>query len=82
MAPRAAVRRTIGNRSELRLVNPDDQSLYADMRAAIRGDRERAERRTQKTRSDPLSPSRPDTSRPRYFAGVRRIFGGRRKSDG
>jgi hypothetical protein len=65
----------------------DDQSLYADMRAAIRGDRERAERRAEKKGSTPPSTSppatllatpAPATSGRRRFAGMRRLFGGRR----
>jgi hypothetical protein len=59
-------------------MNPDDQSLYAEMRAAIRGDRERAERRTEKKRSNPPSTSPPAISATRRFTGVRRLFGGRR----
>jgi hypothetical protein len=60
-------------------VNPDEQSLYADMRAAIQGDRERAEKRAaQNKRTDPVPTPPAETPEPRRFAGVRRLFGGRR----
>jgi hypothetical protein len=65
-------------RRELRVMNRDDQSLYAEMRAAIRGDRERAARRAEKKRSNLPSTSPPAISAPRRFDGVRRLFGGRR----
>jgi hypothetical protein len=60
-------------------VNPDDQSLYADMRAAIQGDRERAERRrAQEKRSDPVPAPPPERDDPPRRTGLRRLFGGRR----
>jgi hypothetical protein len=55
----------------------DEQSLYAEMRAAIRADRERAEKRAMEKRSTPPSPPPPDPPTPRRFAGVRGLFGGR-----
>ena len=61
---------------ELRVMNPEDQSLYADMRAAIRGDRERAEKRAEKKETSRLSTAPSDPRRARRFAGVRRLFGG------
>jgi hypothetical protein len=60
-------------------VNEDDQSLYAEMRAAIRGDRERAERRanraTETKRVEPeLTPPPQDASPPRRGGRLRRLF--------
>jgi hypothetical protein len=61
-------------------VNPDEKSLYADMRAAIQGDRERAEKRAaQNKRADPIpTPPLEIPPEPQRFAGIRRLFGGRR----
>jgi hypothetical protein len=69
-------------------MNPEDDSLYADMRAAIRADRERAQRRAEQKASNPVSTSPaspPPASRspaappkPRLFESVRRLFGDRR----
>jgi hypothetical protein len=63
-------------------MNSDEQSLYAEMRAAIQGDRERAEQRAQKQRTDPPPAPPPpaplpETPEPRRFAAVRRLLGGR-----
>jgi hypothetical protein len=62
--------------------SPDDETLYAEMRAAIRGDRERAEKRAaekQPERQPP--PSEPPTAaEPPRVGGIRRLFGSRRSS--
>jgi hypothetical protein len=61
-------------------VDPDEKSLYADMRAAIQGDRERAEKRAaQNKRTEPVPTPPPETPpEPQRLAGIRRLFGGRR----
>jgi hypothetical protein len=67
-------------------MNPEDQSLYAEMRAAIRGDRERAEKRAEAkesnraepTEGDRVATTEPAPPSPGRFGGVRRLFGGRR----
>jgi hypothetical protein len=62
-------------------MSPDDETLYADMREAIRGDRERAERRAKErhsaTPSPPPRPAPPPEPAPRRATGIRRFFGSR-----
>jgi hypothetical protein len=70
-------------------MNPEEKSLYAEMRASIRGDRERAEKRAEKRRSQQVAPSpalsesadvpRGDVPRHQGFARMRRLFGGSAK---
>jgi hypothetical protein len=59
-------------------MKPEEESLYADMRAAIRGDRERAEKRAEKKGSIPVSTPPSNPPRHRRFAGMSRLFGGPR----
>jgi hypothetical protein len=63
------------------MMNPEEKSLYAEMRASIRGDRERAERRAEKQRSQqvaisPTLSESADVPRRHGFARLRRLFGG------
>ena len=57
----------------------EEQSLYAEMNAAIKGDRERAQKRAEAKQTYPLSTSPDPTPAPRRFAGLRRLFSGRRE---
>jgi hypothetical protein len=57
----------------------EEQSLYEEMNAAIRGDRERAEKRAETKQTYPLSTSPPATPAPRRPSGWRRLFGGSRE---
>jgi hypothetical protein len=62
-------------------VNPEEEGLYEDMRAAIRGDLERAEQRAREKKANPVPappPPEPEPERNRPLDGVRRLFGGRR----
>jgi PD-(D/E)XK nuclease superfamily protein len=77
-----APRRTVDPRRELRVMDPDEKSLYADMRAAVRGDQERARRRAEQKRTEEPVPEPPPAlaiPEPRPAAGVRRLFGRRRE---
>ena len=59
-------------------MNPEEESLYEDMRAAIRGDLERAEQRAREKRSNPVIAPSPEPEPPRNwpFAGFReRLLG-------
>jgi hypothetical protein len=63
-------------------MNPEEESLYAEMRAAVRGDQERAAKRAQPKATFPISTATPqpapsETDEPKR-RGVRRLFGGRR----
>ncbi len=69
-------------------MNPEEESLYAEMRAAIRGDQERAAKRAEQraAQSGPTAPPDPapepaasvpdEAKRP---SGLRRFFAGRRE---
>jgi hypothetical protein len=62
-------------------MNPEEESLYAEMRAAIRGDQERAAKRAQQKATQPLpapDPPPAETEEPERTSGLRRFFGGRR----
>jgi hypothetical protein len=64
-------------------MSPDDETLYADMREAVRGDRERAERRAKERQSAAPAPvtvtaAAPAAEDARPPTGFRRFFGRRR----
>jgi hypothetical protein len=64
-------------------MNPEEESLYAEMRAAIRGDQERAAKRAHPKPTYPISTPTPQpapsgTDEPKRPSGLRRLFGGRR----
>jgi len=62
-------------------VNPEEDSLYAEMRAAVRGDQERAAKRAQQRAAQPVPAPEPPpavTEEPEHVSGLRRFFGGRR----
>jgi len=63
-------------------VNPDEQSLYADMRAAVRADQERVRKRAEQKRPapDPDPAPAPVAEEPTRAGGLRRLFG-RRQTD-
>jgi hypothetical protein len=66
---------------ELRAMNPEEESLYAEMRAAVRGDQERAAKRAQEraAQPDPTPEPRPaEPEEPEPVSGLRRFFGGHR----
>ena len=67
-------------------MNPEEESLYAEMRAAIRGDQERAAKRaaqrTEQSGSAPQpvpTPEPPAAEEEERVSGLRRFFGGRRE---
>jgi hypothetical protein len=66
-------------------MNPEEESLYAEMRAAIRGDQERAAKRAQQRASQPVPTPVPEpepepaaADEPRPPSALRRFFGGKR----
>ena len=75
-------------------MKPEEESLYAEMRAAVRGDQERAAKRAEQRAAQSVpepqpqpsstpepdpEPAPPATEEPRRVSGLRRFFGGRRE---
>lgn len=64
-------------------MNPEEESLYAEMRAAVRGDQERAAKRAQQRAAQAVREPEPEpepvaADEPKPPSGLRRFFGSKR----